>query len=469
MGLLKKIFSREQSLKGEVTTIGQPRPIEKRIAVEEFVRPLVAGRNYISLFENVAEVFFPIDYIASRIAGAEFKFKRVKDDSIVWAHKGLNNIINQPNCMMTWREFVYQHHVYKLATGNSYMRAAMADVFKDAVRWKYCSNYWVLPSQHVVVEAERNRVPLFGMAAKEELIRNYRVNFGMDSCLDIPVGQVWHDRDGLVNYHSGSGNFTKACSRLNSVLKPIGNLLAVYEARNVIYVKRGGLGYIISQKTDPTGTVALTDKEKRELLEQNYEKYGIGKGQLPYGISDQPIGFIRTNLSIKELEPFEETLLDAITIAGAYGIPSVLVPRKDQSTFSNQATAEKAVYSSVIIPMANQFCRDLSHFLGLEESGYYLDCDFSKVDCLQIGLKESEEVKRIINERCASQFDRGMISLNDWRAQIGECNIENPLFDKLKFDMTDEEINRLNRVFNTKKSEDEEGRNQKPAVQNEGE
>ena len=243
----------------------------------------------------------------------------------------------------------------------------------------------------------------------------------------------------------------------------------MYEARNVIYVKRGGLGFIISKKEDPTGTVAMSEKEKTNLLDQVDGRYGIGKGKSPYGISDIPIDFIRTNLSIKELEPFEETLADAISIAGAFGIPAVLVPRKDQSTFSNQSTAEKAVYSSKIIPMANQFCDDLTSFLGLAESGFYLKADFSHVDCLQLGRKESEEVKKIINDRCRSQFESGLITLNDWRAQIDESKIENPLFDKLKFDMSDEELDKVNRVINnTQKISEDEGRNQTPAVQNQG-
>ena len=49
------------------------------------------------------------------------------------------------------------------------------------------------------------------------------------------------------------------------------NLIAVYEARNVIYVKRGGLGFIVSKKTDATGSIALTDDEKEQLLKQNFE------------------------------------------------------------------------------------------------------------------------------------------------------------------------------------------------------
>ena len=181
---------------------------------------------------------------------------------------------------------------------------------------------------------------------------------------------------------------------------------------------------------------------------------------------------MRTNLSISELQPFDETLADAITIAGAYGIPSVLVPRKDQSTFSNQATAEKAVYSSVVIPLAKRFCKDFTTFLRMEEGGskYYLDCDFSGVDCLQEGLKEAEEVKKLINDRCLEQFNRGLITLNDWRGQIGEAMIEESelsLASKLKWQMTDDELAQINRVFNNStntnnQNQQEDGTEQQP-------
>jgi hypothetical protein len=106
-------------------------------------------------------------------------------------------------------------------------------------------------------------------------------------------------------------------------------------------VKRGGLGFLINMKQDESGPIAMTENEKKEILQQHYGKYGVGKNQMPYGLSDIPLAFVRTNLTIAELQPFEETLADAISISGAYGIPAVLVPRKDQATFSNQSTAEK--------------------------------------------------------------------------------------------------------------------------------
>lgn len=429
------------------------------------VLPYFCGENYLSLFESVPEVFFPIHYIASRIAGATFEVKRVKDDSIVFYKKELNKFLDQPNCLMKFRELVYLHFVYKLATGNAFMRAAMGEGANAERRWRWCDNFWEMPAEYMEVVPNRDMTNMFGVANKEELIRAYRLGMGLLAYYDINPVEIWHDRDGRPSFYNDS-NFMKSKSRLASQQKAISNLIAVYQARNLIYVKQGGLGFIISKKQDPTGTIALTEKEKESIRSQHDSRYGITGDRLPYGISDVPIDFVRTNLSIAELEPFDETLQDAITIAGAYGIPSVLVPRKDQSTFSNQSTAEKTVYCSQIIPLTKRFCQDLTSFLGLEEDGFYIDCCFKDVDCLQEGLKDAEEVKKMLNERCKMQFLSGIITINDWRAQICEEKLEGEVFDKVMFNMTDEEIEFINRVFNIKKSENDERRNQAPAVQN---
>lgn len=474
---IKRLFVRKADTQPSDKTIQLPPElgggtIEKYSAryFELNVLPYFCGENYLQLFGTVPEVFFPINFIASRIAGATFEVKRVKDDSIVYYRREFNKFLDQPNCLMKFRELVYLHFVYKLATGNAFLRSAMGDGLKTDRRWRWCDNFWELPAEHMEVVPNRDMSNLFGIAKKEEIVKAYRLNLGLSAYRDINPDEIWHDRDGIPSFY-GDSRFMMSRSRLQSQQKSISNLIAVYQARNLIYVKQGGLGFIVSKKIDATGSVALTEKEKNAIIDQHQGKYGVVGDKLPYGISDVPIDFVRTNLSISELQPFDETLQDAITIAGAFGIPSVLVPRKDQSTFSNQSTAEKAVYSSQIIPMTKRFCQDLTSFLGLEEDGFYLDCCFKDVDCLQDGLKDAEEVKKLLNERCKMQFQSGLITINDWRAQICEEKLvseEYPeVFDKVMFNMTDEEIEFINRVFNTK-SEKDERRNQETSVQDEG-
>lgn len=427
----------------------------------EIARPFVADQNYITLFQTVPEVFFPIDFIARRIAGAHFEVKKYSDDSIVYcSNRGtkankLNAILLAPNCLQRFREFVYQHHVYKLATGNGFVRAAMSDVFQNQKKWEYCSNYWSIPSNWINVIPSSARIPLFGIAKLEEIVKHYELQKNGDVIQTIPTYQMWHDRDGGAQFlTTTSSDFLKSPSRLKAAHRAISNLIAVYEARNVIYVKRGALGFIVAKKDGgkELGTLAMKPEEKKELVEELNGKYGVGDGKMPIGVTDVPIEFIRLNMSISELQPFEETLLDAITIAGLYGIPDVLVPRKDHSTFSNQAVAEKSAYCGTIIPMAKQFCEELTLFLGLDLSGYYIDCNFDDVDCLQVGLKEAEEVKKLVNERCLSQFNNGLITYNDWRAQIHESALDGEMFGKTKFEMTPDELAKVNEIIKSNNS-----------------
>lgn len=401
--------------------------------------PSVCDRNCLELYRSVAEVFFPIDYIARRVAGAEFIVKRESDDSIVWNNKDMNRLLSAPNAIQTWQEFVYSHFVYKLATGNSFIRSLVSS--PSATKFKWSNHWWVLPSDCVTIENQSGNIPIFGTCTKEDLVKDYRLESGGQQVL-IPTYQVFHDKDLFFRFNDVGYDyqFLKSGSRLSSVKDAVSNLVAVYSARNVIYVRRGALGFIVSQKKDDTGSVALTKKEKDTLLKSYNDNYGLGKNQFPYALSDQPISFIRTAMSIQDMQPFDETLADAIAIAGIYNIPSVLVPRKDQSTFSNQSVAEKSVYAGVIIPMCERFCKEFGDFIGLPESGLYLSADFSKVDCLQTGKKFEEQVKKLINDRCKDQFISGVITLNDWRAQIGESQKDIPLFSKLKFEMDEEEL-----------------------------
>lgn len=431
--------------------------------MNELAMPYVADRNYLTLFQTVPEVFFPIDFIARRIAGAHFEVKSVKDDSIIFCRGNapkanrMNAILQAPNSIQRWRELVYTHHIFKLATGNAYMRAAMADAFKDQPKWKYCNNFWSIPSNWMKVVPAAAKTPMFGIAKLEDLVSHYELCRSGYTMMQIPTYQVWHDRDGMAQFlNTTASGYLKSESRLKAAHKAISNLIAVYEARNVIYLKRGALGFIVAKKDGgELGAQAMKPGEKKELVEELNGKYGFGDNKMPIGVTDVPIEFIRLNLSISELQPFEETLLDAITIAGLYGIPDVLVPRKDHSTFSNQAVAEKSAYCGTIIPMAKQFCEDLTLFLGLDMEGYYIDCNFNDVDCLQVGLKEAEEVRKLVNDRCMAQFNAGLITINDWRAQIHESALEGEIFDKVKFMMTPEEIAKVDSIIkinNTKPS-----------------
>lgn len=470
MGLLKTLGFITKSatpVEGGKTDVIDTAARRLQLMREIAATPYVANANFITLFNTVPEVAWPVNYIASRAAGAKYVLKKFDDDSVVWNNEAVNRILVKPNSFDTWYRTLWKHFAYKLVTGNSFIKAAMSDAFSGAkTLYKWCDRYVTLEEPYVTIEYKRQMGDIYGVSDVEDVVQCYYHDYGQFVHRPIAPQCVFHDVDDTFGFYNGDP--LKAKSRLCSVLKAISNLIAVYEARNVIYVKRGGLGWLVSEMADDMGSRALTSTEKKQILEEADKMYGFGEGKYPYGISDVKLSFVRTNLSITDLQPFDETLADAVVIAGIYGIPPVLIPRKDQSTYSNQANAEKAVYSSVIIPLVQRFCQEFTHFLGLDQDGLYLDADFSGVDCLQAGKKEEQEVHRSIADRCKIEFESGVITLNDWRAQQGYQRVEDTLYDKLVSEMTPEEIQRLKQFINPKTEEDE-GDVSAPALQDEGE
>ena len=207
------------------------------------------------------------------------------------------------------------------------------------------------------------------------------------------------------------------------------------------------MGAIISGKSDQDGTQPLTPKEIEDLQDKFQRNYGLRHDKHQLLISEAPINYVQFGKSISELQPFEETLQDAIQIAGIFGVNKELIPRKDNSTFSNQRAAEIDCYSNVVMPLVNEFLEKFSHWSGLYNDGLYLSADFSQVDILVANRKEREEKNRIISEKCKIEFNMGIITLNDWRTQLDLDRVEENIYKKTLLQMTDAEVAKVKNLL----------------------
>ena len=400
--------------------------------------------DYAFMYEHIAEVFFPVHYISNRVKNANFVIKRNDDDTVVWLETARNakdrivaesvgKFLTRPNCMQSFKEFVEQAFVYRYLTGNSYLYASGA-VNSDSL-WHDASQFYVLPSQNVVIEL-KSPTPLYNSSSIGEIISEYAVGYSGGQ-LHISPEFVMHSRDSFEA--SFGNNVLYGVSRLQSAERNISNLMLAYEARNVIYAKRGALGAIVSQKKDADTTRALLPNEKENIRKEFYDTYGVKSNKDPYAIIDVPVSFIKFGAGIEDLKPFEECTTDFAIIAGLYNLQSVLIPRKDNATFSNMREAEAKVYSSTILPDVKSWLDELNEWLGLREFGYYIDALWDDVEVLQEAKLTKENAMKNISGRCRSEFFAGVITLNDWRAQLDKERLDNELYDKTLLEMSDNE------------------------------
>ena len=78
-------------------------------------------------------------------------------------------------------------------------------------------------------------------------------------------------------------------SRLIAHKYPVANLVAVYEARNVIYTKRGAIGAVVNRKEDADRVYSIDLNRKKDIRNEFHKNYGLESGKDPMAIVDVPV------------------------------------------------------------------------------------------------------------------------------------------------------------------------------------
>lgn len=409
-----------------------------------------APQNFIELFYTLPEIFAPVHEIASRVADCNWQLRKIRktggdhNDEPIYNNEQFNRLFSQPNPLISFKQFIYQAVCYEILTGRQFFYfnrpdSLLLNPLEATVNW------WNLPAHKVTAELKTDIDP-YTATTIGDFVRQYREPISGKDKIFPPdkVATVFHPN----LRHPRDINQSK--SLLAGAEKAIRNLIPVYEARGFIYIKRGALGFLVSRKADETGTISLTTPEKERVRKDVLNTYGITAGKDPIGITDVPLEFIQTGMSISDLEPFAETEADAIVIYKCLRVPDHLVPRRDRSTFNNAAADMKSFYSDVIIPWAGKYAEIFTNALGLRDSRTYIYPDYSHVDVLQENKKEKAEVDKTTGIVYLQRFQYGVCTLNDWVTANGETKVNSPLYDKKIFEMTPDELEIIKNALNLK-------------------
>lgn len=403
-------------------------------------------QNYIELFYCLPEVFAPIHEIASRVSDAHWQLCRESNDEVFFNDADFNRLFSQPNCLQSFTDFIYQSVVYEILTGGQFwfvnrpetLAAVEGQEYKNVIAW------WNMAAQNV--QADMKRIDPYTATELGDFINSWKEvisttgttrEFNVESV--IPILHLSFDKPYDLNCRK---------ALILGADKPIRNLIPVYEARGTIYIKRGAMGFIVSEKSDESGSIALTPDEKKELNREHNKDYGLTGGRATLSVSAQPVRFERTAMSIEELQPFDETLSDAVAIYKVLRVPRHLVPSKDTSTFANADSDMKSFYEDVIIPWADKYAMAFSNYFKIP--GKYVNADYSHIPILQANRKLDAEVAKVMGDVWSQRFLAGICTLNDWITDIEGTIGTDPIYTTKLPDMTPEQIDKVKGFLNMK-------------------
>lgn len=414
-------------------------------AGKEYINRLLDGyygaTNYLTLYHCLPEIYAPVHEIASRVADAVWQLKLASNDKVIYTDTAFNRLFSRPNPFMDMRQLVYQAVVYRILTGRQFWSKNQPSVLDNS--YKSIATWYNLPSNNVYVV--QKKADPYTATEVSDIVERYEVtNEFLSQKRVFQAEQVM----AMVNFSTRHPyNLNCADNFLEGAEKAIKNLIPVYEARGMIYIKRGALGFIVSMKKDQSGTVNLTPKEKLEIEADHNRTYGVTGDKNPVGITSLPVEFVRTGMSIEELQPFDETLSDAVAIYTCLRVPPHLVPRKDRSTYANADADMKNFYSDVIMPFAREFAECWTVGMGVDKEGRFIWPSFDHINVLQENRKEKADVDKTNGSVWLERWKNGACSLNEWIVANDGIKGTGAIYEKKLFELTPEEAEQVKQII----------------------
>lgn len=400
--------------------------------------------NLITMYHSIPEIYSPVDAIARRVIAATWQLRDIATDEIIHTNKIWNNFIEQVNPLQNFIEWLYEAVTYKYVIGKNYAYKNVPDTL--TVKFNNIAALWNLPGDMVSPFYKRG-FNMFSATTIDDIIEYYQLYDGTNTG-QYPTNKILHSKSINLDWQDRrkSGK-----SPLLAADIALCNLIAVYEARNVIYTKRGALGAIVSKKEDASGPVPLNTKERNQIQKANQEEYGITGNKSTYAVYDAPVDFVRFGMSIQELTPFEEATADMAAIYGVLNVPFDLAPNPKGSTFDNQKGSMRSIYTNTAIPEAQRWAIAIGRFLGLTSMGAYIYPDFSKIEELQNNKKEEADTDESKSRTNLTLFTCGVITLNQWCVRQGVEQATNGMYNKYVYDMTPQELEVVKEILNIAK------------------
>ncbi|MPL90920.1 hypothetical protein SDC9_36978 [bioreactor metagenome] len=331
---------------------------------------------------------------------------------------GLQKLLKKPNPLQSWNQLLSQAKVYEQVFGEVFFFAIIPAGFTDKSKIKAL---WVVPNWIINVRLTGKH---YFQTELADIIEGYDISLN-GSSTPLPDGSVIHIRD----INQNSTDVTRGQSRLASLQDPISNIVAAYEARNVLITRKGALGILSNQTRDAAGAVPLQGEEKKEVQDE-FAKYGLGKDQYQVIITNANLRWQPMTFPTKDLMLFEEIQDDVRQIADNFDYPMYLLGFKEGSTYSNVGEAKKSLYQDTIIPEADGWAETFTNFFELDKQGLRLSVFYDHLDVFQQSEKEKADALLSKVNANLPLLEKNIITLNEFMVNL-DFDTRGPEGDRL--------------------------------------
>lgn len=375
------------------------------------------------------------------LAFVMFKITDAFSQGEVWVENAQNNdarggdkewqkLLDQPNQYQTQGEFLQQALLYTYMRGYCYAKPVYAVGFEDSPPVAI----HLIPPKMIRVELkdEYKNKPFFHVSKDETVRRVWYCCNGGELELDESELILFRDPKGLIDPLTWL-----PLSRLPMLESPITGLISNYESGISTVQNRGAVGIISSDIGRSEVAVPLSADEQDQLNKNYNRRHGLTKGRNPMMITKAPVKYTPINWNAKDLALHENHVVWFKDIADMFNFPFNLSAHATQSTYNNVSTDDTLLYQNCVKPAAKIFFAQYQQGLRLLDRKLHLAYSYEEVEALQPSKKQKAESEQALLNVGLTYYNNNLWTKNMVLEYAGKNKVDNPDFDKLKFETTE--------------------------------
>ncbi len=333
-----KVRKLEAQIKATDLQIQAPNPYIENLVRSMFWKNDIKFNNDSTSFvidgygANVS-IYSIINYLIT--TAPNIKFKAQIRESGVWVDDEgaeIITLINTPNPLTTYSLFIEETLGWKFLDGAYYVFGPRIPLGKNKNK---PLELWTMPSTRMNVVGGGIRKPIEGFRYEmwEELIDSN----------DVMYGRYFNPVSAINNL---AGSLT-GMPPLRSAVLTAKKSNSAAQAGVSAYENNGAMG-IVSR--DSGEFAEFSPELAAKLKEEHKSQYGGANNFGSVGYTGGQMKFHRMNMSPSDLKLGESELQSMRQMGGVFKFPTQLINDSEGATFSNQAEAQKSIYTNTLIP-----------------------------------------------------------------------------------------------------------------------
>ena len=364
--------------------------------------------NINEAYGRTTDVYSIVSYIARTASSLEWHVDEFFPDG---SHQRIENsvankILLSPNNRQSWGEFLEEHFIYRLLTGDNYIHGIKPEGFDYFAELKNLQSQFV---EIVTPTGKINSLDVLGYKYQKD----YDIRFSKEDVLHT--------------------FYPNPCTTTPSVygLSPLEATLKVWKTSSERWnasahvLKNRGVSGILTDNSDRP----MSPEQAKMMQEQANTRLG---GSNKYGqvmVSNKKLDFIKMGLSPQDMELLDLGVLSLRAMCNAYHVDSSLFNDPANKTYNNRKEAQKAFWTDAVLPEVYKTLNNLNQWLMPQISKYEnrnlkLVVDTYKIEPLQ----QDEELK---TDRLTKLRKEGIISGNEAREMLGFNPVDDEEMNKV--------------------------------------